>query len=172
VERRIIVVSGPESSGKSQLCRELSEKLDIPWVAEYARMYLEKNGPEYSKASLQEIYQKHLAHQAQALKKHPEGNILLDTDSFNYLIWNRRVFNFDPAPLMEQILREQEHSYLLCYPDLEWEPDPLRENPIDRLDIFHENLALIQEYNRPYAIVKGQKKERLSNALDALQKLL
>ncbi|WP_421752191.1 AAA family ATPase [Croceimicrobium sp.] len=172
MERRIIVVSGPESSGKSQLCRELSEKLNIPWVAEYARMYLEKNGPEYSKDSLQEIYQSHLAHQAQALQKQTNGNILLDTDSFNYLIWNRRVFDFDPPLLMQQILKEQEHRYLLCYPDLEWEADPLRENPIDRLDIFHENLALIQAYNRPYAIVKGQKKERLSNALDALQKLL
>lgn len=43
-----IVVIGPESTGKSTLCARLAEHYKTLWVPEYAREYLEKNGPEYT----------------------------------------------------------------------------------------------------------------------------
>ena len=37
-----IVLFGPESTGKTTLAKQLSEKYDVPWVAEYAREYLQE----------------------------------------------------------------------------------------------------------------------------------
>ena len=43
-----IVVIGPESTGKSTLCKNLAAHYNTLWVPEYAREYLEKNGTEYT----------------------------------------------------------------------------------------------------------------------------
>jgi nicotinamide riboside kinase len=43
-----IVVIGPESTGKSVLCQKLAAHFNTLWVPEYAREYLEKNGPAYT----------------------------------------------------------------------------------------------------------------------------
>ena len=43
-----IVVIGPESTGKSTLCEQLSVHYGTVWCREYAREYLLKNGTDYS----------------------------------------------------------------------------------------------------------------------------
>ena len=47
-EVKKIVVIGPESTGKSMLCQRLAAHFNTLWVPEYAREYLEKNGPSYT----------------------------------------------------------------------------------------------------------------------------
>ena len=39
-----IIVTGPESSGKTTLCKALSKHFKIPFSEEYARKYLNING--------------------------------------------------------------------------------------------------------------------------------
>lgn len=169
MERNIIVITGPESSGKSALCEALSAHFKLPWVPEYARLFLEQNGPKYNFDIIQAIFQGHLDFQAQAKENQTGDLLILDTDSINFKVWSERVFNQSFAALDQQIPKEHHHHYLLCYPDLGWEDDPLRENPHDRLGIFKDHQNWIEKMNRPYRIVKGQKKERLKNALDALE---
>jgi nicotinamide riboside kinase len=43
-----IVIIGPESTGKSTLCRQLAEHYNTIWCPEYAREYLLKHGMKYS----------------------------------------------------------------------------------------------------------------------------
>lgn len=171
MEPIIIVLTGPESSGKSALCQALSKTLNCPWVSEYAREFLEDKGTDYDYETLIEIYQGHLKKQHLALKNNPKL-ILFDTDSINYKVWSQRVFGKVPEDIEKGMQRESTHHYLICYPDLAWEPDRLRENPHDRKDIFNEHQQLIVELERPFQIVKGQKEERLKNSLAALQRLV
>jgi nicotinamide riboside kinase len=169
MERFIIVVTGPESSGKSQLCAELSKHLNLPWVQEFARTYLEQNGPEYDKEILKDIYKGHLQKQEKILSAHPKQTVILDTDSINFIIWSEQVFGEALPEVTRQITLEQNHIYLICAPDLDWEPDPLRENPKNRQLLFKEHEHHIRRLNRPFRIVSGKEKERLSTALDALK---
>lgn len=164
----VVVVSGPESSGKSQLCRELSTALNLPWVKEYARSYLEQEGPDYDFATFLKIYQGHIAQQKKAIDHSQAPLLFLDTDSIHYQVWCKRVFKQNSPIISRQMAQESHHHYLLCKPDLPWVADPLRENPEDRDQLFLEYQEIIQSWQRPMAIVSGQKKERLSNALDAL----
>lgn len=172
MERMVIVLTGPESAGKSALCKALANHFQSPWVPEYARTFLEEHGPSYNFQTLQSIYNGHLDHQAKAKEQYRHSPLLiLDTDSINYKIWASRVFKQSFSSLEKGLAAEQNHRYLLCYPDLNWEADPLRENPEDRLAIYQEHQALIESLDRPHESVKGIGAARLENALIAIEKL-
>ena len=62
--------------------------------------------------------------------------------------------------------------YLLCKPDLPWEPDSLRENPDDRDQLYQRHLQEIKRLGRPFEIVEGRGERRLANANAAVQRLI
>lgn len=165
-----IVITGPESSGKSWLCKELANHFKAPWVPEYARKYLEDNGSDYDFETLEIIREKHLQFQQQFLDQNPEL-IFLDTDLINFKVWEQLVFGKTHNDLKADMRQESDHRYLITYPDIPWEPDVLRENPHDRLSIYEAHQKEIETLNRPYQIVKGQKKARLRNAIAAVKSL-
>jgi nicotinamide riboside kinase len=63
--------------------------------------------------------------------------------------------------------------YFLCSPeDIDWQPDPLRENPNDRdrlFDIYEKELIF---YKRDYTILRGNMSERLQTAFYKIDELL
>src|SRR5215831_5450773 len=52
-----IVTIGPESTGKSTLCRQLAKHFSTIWCPEYAREYLNQNGVKYGYDDLIKIAQ-------------------------------------------------------------------------------------------------------------------
>jgi nicotinamide riboside kinase len=54
-DTKIIVATGAESTGKTELCRFLAQTLVIPWVPELARGYVEQLGRPYSYDDVVEI---------------------------------------------------------------------------------------------------------------------
>lgn len=162
-----IVLTGPESTGKSQLCQTLCAENNIRCYEEYARTYLEKNGAHYGLKEFKEIYQGHLALQRKAVWA-ASNLVLLDTDSINFKVWAQLVFNEVPEEIEAQIPKESDHLYLITYPDLPWQADPLRANPNNRLEIFEEHKSLIKSLNRPFKVIRGQGEARLQNARNAI----
>jgi nicotinamide riboside kinase len=133
-------------------------------------MYLEARGPGYDRRTLLKMSRLHRAWQTTKIPAaEPLG--ILDTDLINYKIWFEEVYGDCPKEIIEAIERESHHRYLVCAPDLEWEPDPLRESP-DRLEaLFERHITEIQKLNRPYAIVRGLGEQRLYCAIAAFEKL-
>jgi nicotinamide riboside kinase len=165
-----IVLTGAESSGKSTLTRQLGERFDLPVALEFARFYLEEHGPDYDGNLLRKMASLHRDWQREQVPPAaPLG--LFDTDLINYKIWAEEVFGECPPEIERGIAEEADHVYLLCAPDLPWEPDPLRENPHDRDRLFQRHLAEIERLGRRYEIVRGTGAERLANAETAASKL-
>ncbi|SEA72040.1 Nicotinamide riboside kinase [Desulfuromusa kysingii] len=166
-----IVITGAESSGKSSLTHYLGVTLKIPYAMEYARYYLEKHGPEYDLELLTRMSLLHLDYQQHEVPvTAPLG--IFDTDLLNYKIWAEEVFGCCPIAINNAINAESTHRYLLCKPDLPWEPDPLRENPSDCQRIYLRHRNEIIRLQRPYEEVEGFGQERNINAEAALQRLL
>lgn len=166
-----IVITGPESSGKSTLTRHLGATFDLPFALEYARDHLEEHGPEYSYEQLCAMARRHLAYQQKHVPPQtPVG--LFDTDLINYKIWFEEVFGRCPESIIAGIRNESQHAYLLCAPDLPWEPDPLRENPNDRQRLFDRHLAEITRLRRPVEIIQGTGQPRQAAAEAALKQLV
>jgi len=168
---RRIILTGAESSGKSYLTQHLGEVFKLPYVLEYARTYLEENGPEYDLEQLRKMSRLHLSYQQEKIPTSTPWGIF-DTDLINYKIWAEEVFGCCPAEISTGIEQESSHLYLLCKPDLPWEPDPLRENPDDLQRIYQRHLDEIIRLKRPYEVVEGLGAVRLANAEAALHRLL
>ena len=74
---------------------------------------------------------------------------------------------------MDKALKEMPIAhYLLCYPDLPWIDDPLRENPNIREELFLWYKEEIEALHIPYTSIKGEGNERLQQAVAALQPLI
>lgn len=166
-----LVLTGPESTGKSALTTWLAGALGVPFADEYARIHLERHGPSYDYPMLLELSRLHLAHQNACISATtPLG--ILDTDLLNYQVWCEVVYGTCHAEIVAAIEQESHHRYLLCYPDLPWEPDPLREHPDAREMLFDRHWDAIAQRGRPYRIIRGTGVERETAALSAARELL
>lgn len=162
-----IVLTGPESTGKSVLGRQLARHFKAHYIAEYARIYLSKNKGHYSCDSLLDLARSHRAFQQARLPG--SGLVFLDTDLINYKVWFAVVCQTYPSYLRAKIKEEEEHRYLLTAPDIPWKPDPLRENPHNRAEIFRLHLQEIETWRRPYAIIAGQGEQRFWAGVKAVK---
>lgn len=166
-----VVITGAESSGKSTIVEHLGRQFHLPYALEYARYYLEEHGPEYDLELLIQLSERHLEYQRKEVAPaEPVG--IFDTDMINYKIWAEEVFGHCPDQISRRIENESAHVYLLCKPDLPWEPDLLRENPDDREMLYQRHLSEIKRLDRPYTIVEGVGPQRLANAEAAMKRLI
>jgi nicotinamide riboside kinase len=189
-----IVITGAESSGKTTLARQLAAHFDLPYVAEYARWYLEnKPSPAYQQKDLAMIAQKQIANEralAQELwlSKPEKPFLICDTDLLTIKIWEQEVFKTVQPELLKWIDNQNNRAdaalwltasgslinipslYLLVSPEgIAWEPDPLRENPQDRDRLFQVYEAALIFYQKNYQILRGGQKARLAAAIEAIK---
>lgn len=159
-----IVITGPESSGKTTLTKALAKELNMSYTEEYAREYLNIDS-SYT--------QKDLLHIAQGQLQKEKANLnptaIHDTDLITIKIWSEYKYNQCNPWIIEQIeLQKSENRlYLLCKPDMLWEADPLRENPSNRAELFEIYLSEIQKTKHNYFIIEGE--ERLQQSLSKIQ---
>ena len=166
-----LVLTGPESTGKSALTVHLAQHLGLPHALEYARDYLEQHGADYTYDVLLEMSRGHLAHQARCVPPAaPVG--VFDTDLTNYKIWSEVAYGRCHEEILAALERETSHVYLLCYPDLPWEPDPLREHPHDRMKLFELHRRELERLGRRYEIIRGVGPARYAMAELAAARLL
>tara|TARA_B100000497_G_scaffold112950_1_gene134272 strand:+ start:3150 stop:4322 length:1173 start_codon:yes stop_codon:yes gene_type:complete len=160
-----IVLTGPESSGKTVLANSLSKHFEMPFVAEYAREYLNKKNTKYALSDLVKI------HEAQTkLQEETKGEIVFwDTDLITIIIWAKEKFGASNE-IFEKSLKENiPHFYLLCHPDLKWEQDNQRESPNDRYRLLEEYQSFLLKRRIPYTHIQGKGEIRLKNAIESIQ---
>ena len=164
MDRGVIVITGPESTGKTTLARQLAEQLDVPWVPEFARTWLEERNGVYTQADLLTMARG----QWEAIETARADNpvVVADTDVLTHLIWSREKYGSDVPEMQELWPLRPPFFHLLCKPDIPWEPDPLRETPHLREFLFEEHLSRLNASKLPYAIISGH--ARFEQALKAL----
>jgi HTH-type transcriptional regulator, transcriptional repressor of NAD biosynthesis genes len=192
-----IILTGPESCGKTTLARQLATHFNVPLVEEYVRDFFEKKGtpevsgqaPQYQEADLKDIAIGQIKAENEAesafskqlkRKNQEEVNqfLICDTDVLTIKIWAEEKYGrCDELILgsLQGFLRLETSNfklqtlYLLCSPEgIEWEADPLRENPNDRerlFTVYERNLIF---YQKSYFILRGSISERFELAKDIL----
>lgn len=167
-----IVLTGPESTGKSKLGIALATHYGLKCVPEFARHYMEKNGKAYNYELLLEMARGHKVFQKQALENYDLDMIFFDTDLMNYYLWSKIVYNKTHKWIEDEMQKEQDHLYLLLYPDIPWQPDPLRENPNNRHHLYDHHYRTITDLKRTYRVIKGSGQARIKNAISAVEEML
>ena len=154
-----IIVTGPESSGKTTLCKALSKHFNLPFSKEYAREYLDALNRDYNQEDLLKIAKRQL--------KSEQKMQLLDTDLITIKIWSKYKYGSCDKWILDEIEKQKSETrfYLLCKPDIPWESDLQRENPNDREDLFEIYKKEIESLGHDYFIVEGENRIEKSNQL-------
>ncbi|MDR3706204.1 MAG: ATP-binding protein [Paludibacteraceae bacterium] len=166
-----IVVIGPESTGKSTLARGLAFHFDCPWIPEYARSYMEGLNRPYTYEDV-ELIARHQLEELRAYETRFSTTtapyLFLDTDLIITRVWFLHVFKREPQWLDTAINSTAANLYLLCRPDLPWEPDPVRENESIRDYLYQWYMREIKELGKPFAEIGGKGEQRLQHAIQAI----
>lgn len=165
-----IAIVGPESSGKSTLAADLAEHFEVPYVEEFAREYLENLDRPYTESDLIEIAKGQIELKAK-LQAVGHSIIISDTSLLVIKIWSEVKYGRCDEWIISATSEEAFDLYFLCYPDIPWEYDPLRENPNDRLSLYQRYEKALQNNDAKYQIIRGLKSERMKIALDSIEKL-
>lgn len=172
------VVIGPESTGKTTLCKNLADHFKAPWVAEYAREYLESKSTTYNYTDLAEIAKGQLALEQQAVSAIVESEyptiVILDTNLLVIKIWSEYVFNKCDNTLLTSIANMQYDGYLLCNTDIPWVKDNLREYPniVERQKLFVYYKEELSEQSAPWVIIEGDYEARTTLAIRFINAIL
>jgi NadR type nicotinamide-nucleotide adenylyltransferase len=155
-----ILVTGPESSGKTTLARQLALALDGLYVAEAARDYLNAQNGEYTEADLPLIWsaQKEAEDAARATSA---SFVVCDTGPEVIRVWAEVKYGRCPEDARRGSQERRYDIVLLCAPDLPWEADPLREakDISVRQQLFSRYKSILPDYK----VISG--KNRLEQAL-------
>lgn len=170
-----IVIAGPESTGKSSLCKALAAHFNCYWCPEYAREYLSKHGNTYIYDDLAIIANGQIEQEARYTNLSFDKPLLfIDTDMYVMQIWYEYVFGSCP-PIIKQHIEERQYDlYLLCKNDLPWIYDPMREYPDEknRTELFDKYYALFSVQSTPWHVVDGEGQTRIEKAIGYVNQLL
>jgi len=168
-----IVITGPESTGKSVLSRQLAEEYNCELVPEYAREYIENITHKYTFQDVQNIARHQLVQEKQAVSHAKNEMIIFDTWFIITKVWFDVVFGKCPEWLINHINRTQIDLFIICDYDLPWIPDPVRENGGEQRKILFERYCEeIKLFGFNYKIVSGMGDDRKNNAIKLVSSIL
>jgi NadR type nicotinamide-nucleotide adenylyltransferase len=185
-----VVILGPESTGKSTLCKQLAQHYNAQWCPEYAREYLLANGTHYTFEDLATIANGQLALEEKYLKieseklkienlsspltTHHSPLLFIDTDMYIMKVWCEYVFGKCHTFILDEIVKRKYDLYLLCNIDLPWVKDELREYPDEkpRQELYRIYKDILINQPVPWVEISGSHEQRLNKAIEAVQAIL
>lgn len=164
-----VVLTGPESSGKTTLARQLSAVFAAPWVPEAARQFVEAQPTPLSASTVEPIARLAMAMDDAAQRGAP-ALLIHDTDLVSTVVYARHYYGSCPPWIVAEAEARRANLYLLCLPDLPWEADGVRDRPTQRaelLALFRETLEMM---DANYAVIGGLDDARREAAEAALRR--
>jgi NadR type nicotinamide-nucleotide adenylyltransferase len=167
-----IVITGPESTGKTTLAEALATHYRAPLVPEYARTYLELlQPPPYSQADILTIAKAQVAQEKFYLRQ-ADRYLFCDTGLLALKVWSEFKYGDCNPWIVEQIHQQSYDLFLLSGIDVPWEYDPLRESKQDREKLYEIFKSELETLNWNTIELKGNVKARLSTAISAISSSL
>lgn len=171
-----VVLFGPESTGKTTLSKQLAEYYKTEWVPEYAREYLQDKWDREQKTcephDLLPIAYGQMRLENQLARK-ANKVLICDTDLLETKVYSEAYYNSTCDPLLEEYaLKNSYDLYFLTYIDTPWVADDLRDKPDERERMFMHFKEALENNNRKFVNLRGDKASRLSTAVEHIDKLL
>ncbi|WP_236208710.1 AAA family ATPase [Pseudomonas tohonis] len=167
---KVLVLAGPESSGKSWLAGEIAARFGGRVVGEYVREFIDEQQRDTCYADIPLIARGQLQREDAARAERP-ALLVLDTHLLSNILWSRTLFGDCPAWLETALAERRYDLHLLLSPEgVPWVGDGQRCQPAlaERLAFFHASEAWLQARGQRYVVVAGNWAERRKAALAAV----
>lgn len=171
---KVLVLAGPESSGKSWLAAQIQQRFGGERVDEYVRHFIEQHQRDTCYADIPAIAQGQLDQEDAARRRAP-ALLILDTHLLSNMLWSQTLFGDCPQWLETELLARHYDLHLLLSPEqIDWTDDGQRCQPVlaERLAFFHATRDWLVAHGQPYEIIQGNWLERQRQAFDRVERLL
>lgn len=171
-----IVLTGPESTGKTSLAAQLAQHFRTEFIAEFAREFIDTLNRPYQETDLLAIAKGQRQKELFSLKneKISEKNsdlLICDTDLRVIRIWSIYKYGTCDAWIKAEINQTNTDLYLLCKPDIPWIADEQRENPTDREELYDRYKNELIADKQDFIEIEGDYQNRLEIAIRAIETL-
>lgn len=161
-----VCLIGAESTGKTELAKELARHFDAPWVPEYSREYAERVNRELSYMDVMPIARGQLELE-ERIAADARDLLILDTDLLSTVVYSRHHFGACPA-MIEALARQRlADLYLLLDIDVPWVADPVRDSGHTLHEQFCEALEEFKAVTRTISGGWDQRYERAVGVIEA-----
>jgi nicotinamide riboside kinase len=167
---KVLVLTGPESSGKSWLAAEIQAKFGGLIVGEYVRHFIEQEQRDTCYADITPIARGQLEWEDGARASRPPL-LILDTHLLSNMLWSQTLFADCPAWLEEQLLARHYHLHLLLSPaDVPWVDDGQRCQPqlAERQQFYRHCRDWLEQHQQRYLELQGNWPQRRQHTLAAV----
>jgi nicotinamide riboside kinase len=171
---KVLVLAGPESSGKSWLSSEIQAQFGGLLVGEYVRHFIETEARETCYDDITAIAQGQLAWEDEARANQP-SLLILDTHLLSNILWSRTLFSACPAWIEQALLARHYDLHLLLSPDtVTWHDDGQRCQPqlTERQAFFQASRQWLERHRQPFQVLQGDWKQRKDAAFEAVTRLV
>ncbi|MDH4873610.1 AAA family ATPase [Pseudomonas sp. BN515] len=154
---KVLVLTGPESSGKSWLAAAIQAEFGGLLVGEYVRHFIDREQRDTCYADIPAIARGQLEWEDKARSEAP-SLLILDTHLLSNILWSRKLFNDCPGWLERELLARRYDLHLLLSPQqVEWVDDGQRCQPdlAERMAFFEDCRSWLERTGQRYEVVEG-----------------
>ena len=171
---KVLVLTGPESSGKSWLSGEIHAHFGGLLVGEYVRHFIDCEARETRYEDITPIAQGQLTWENQARAQQP-SLVILDTHLLSNILWSRTLFGDCPTWIEQALLARHYDLHLLLSPEtVAWHDDGQRCQPhlTERQAFFLASRQWLDLHRQPFEVLQGDWTQRKDAAFLAVTRLL
>lgn len=166
-----VALTGSESTGKTELARQLGARFNAPVSEEFVRAYAAERGNRLGFTDHGPIARGQIASEDAAIAR-AHDLVVLDTDLISTVVYCEHYFGHCPSWIATTARSRAADLYLLLEPDVPWTPDGVRDRG-DRRREMHELFATkLRELGLRFVEIGGSWDERLERAVAAVDALL
>ena len=166
-----VVLTGSESTGKTELAHRLGDHFGAPVAEEYVRDYAAERGGTIGFEDHGPIARGQIAAEDGAIAA-AKDLVVLDTDLVSTVVYCEHYFGHCPAWIEKEARARAGDLYLLLKPDIPWVADSVRDRGHRREEMHDLFKAKLEEMQLRFVDIGGERDERFSLAVRAIESLV
>jgi NadR type nicotinamide-nucleotide adenylyltransferase len=166
-----VVLTGPESTGKTELAQRLGQHYRAPVAAEFVRDFAARRDGKIEFGDHGAIARGQMSSEDRAIAIAGDV-VILDTDLVSTVVYCEHYFGRVPEWIAAEARARAGQLYLLMEPDIPWQADGVRDRPERREEMHGLFRDRLREYGLRYIEIRGKGEERFQAAVDAIDAIV